>query len=379
MKIVLAPDSFKGSLKSIEAIDIIKQEAIRFFCDAEILSIPIADGGEGSIEALLYESNGRIEKANVIGPLWNTVEAQYGVLGETAVIEMANCSGLTLVPSEQRNPLKTTSRGTGQIIKRVLDAGITKMLIGIGGSATNDGGMGAMQALGAQFIDKRGIEIKEGCGENLIKIDKIDISGMDEKIAECSIYVMCDVKNPLTGKDGATFVYGRQKGATDEDLDLLEKGMKNYEKKLQDTFGTETSKLPGAGAAGGMGAALTAFCGAELTSGIEAILKTKNFEEKIKGADIVITGEGRVDSQSVYGKAVQGVAETAKRQGIPVICVAGSIGEGYEAVYEHGITAIFTLPDKPMDLHECMAKAPELLRKLSRNIFGMLNSLISSS
>ncbi len=374
MKIVLAPDSFKGSLKSIEIIDIIKKAAAEIFPDAEIIGIPIADGGEGSIESILYGSAGKTKKVSITGPLGNSVEAEYGILGETAVIEMANCSGLTLVPYDKRNPLKTTSYGTGQMIKSVLDEGISNILIGIGGSATNDGGMGAMQALGAEFIDKNGKKIKDGTGENLLNVNKIDISGLDKRLKDCCISVMCDVKNPLTGKEGATFVYGWQKGGTDADIEALEKGMQNYEKQLINLFGSERVNVPGAGAAGGMGAALSAFCEAELVSGIDAVLKIKNFNNIIKDADLVITGEGRVDSQSVFGKAVQGVAAYAQKEDIPVICIAGSKGAGYESVYEHGVTAVFTLPDSPMELDECMANAADLLKKLCRDIFDVIKA-----
>ena len=379
MKIVIAPDSFKGSLKSIEVIEIIERAAKQAFPDAEIVSFPIADGGEGTIEAVLHGSKGEKYSISVVGPLGEKIAAEYGVLNDTAIIEMANCSGLTLVPDEKRNPLKTTSYGTGQMIKHVLGIGIRKIVIGIGGSATNDGGMGAMQALGVRFFDKKQKEIKEGCGENLAHIENIDISGMDKNIAECRITVMCDVKNPLTGKDGATYVYGRQKGAENADLKELESGMINYEKQLISLFGSKAVKAPGAGAAGGMGAALSAFCGAELVSGIDAVLEIRNFADAVKGADLIITGEGRVDAQSVFGKAVHGIAQYAKKHNIPLIVLAGSTGEGYEAVYEKGVTAVFTLPDKPMEIDECMANTPDLLRKLCDNIFAVVNAFTAKA
>lgn len=372
MKIVIAPDSFKGSLSSFEVIQSIKQEAIKQFNDAKIVEVPIADGGEGTVEAALHDSEGVIKTHKVKNPLGNLVEAKYGIIGDTAIIEMAACSGLTLIPVEERNPLKTSSFGIGELIKHVLDAGIRKILIGVGGSATNDGGMGAMCALGARFFDIDNNEIKKGCGENLIHIDRICIDNLDKRLKDCDISVMCDVTNPLTGKEGATYVYGAQKGGDRQTLDLLEKGMLSYEEKLNSAFGKDISCQEGAGAAGGMGAALLGFCNAKLVRGIDAILEIVNFEEKIKGADFIVTGEGMVDNQSAFGKVVHGVTLYGNRLNIPVIVIAGGIGDGIEAVYDIGVKAIVTLPNRPMGLDECMRDAKNLIEQLSKNLFSIV-------
>ena len=372
MKIVIAPDSFKGSLSSIEAINIIRDEALNCFTDAEIVGVPLADGGEGTIEAALFESGGEIRKHCVRDPLGNMIEAKYGIIGDTAIIEMALCSGLTLVPIDNRNPLKTSSYGTGQMIRHVMEEGIQKILLGIGGSATNDGGIGAMQALGVELFDKNNILIKNGCGEALINIDRIDTANIDRRLKNCKISVMCDVINPLTGKNGATYVYATQKGGSEESIESLERGMLNYELKLNELVGKEVSKQKGAGAAGGMGAALLGFCDAKLVSGIDAILELKAFEEKIKDADLIITGEGRVDKQSSFGKVITGVTTYAKKEGVPVIVIAGGVGDGFESVYDLGVEAIFTLPNRPMSLSECMKEADSLLKQVSRNIFATI-------
>lgn len=372
MKIVIAPDSFKGSLSSVEVIETIKQAALDAFDHPELIGIPIADGGEGTVEAALFESQGDIKKHIVSDPLGNDVEAVYGIIGDTAIIEMAACSGLPLVPVKQRNPLVTTSYGTGEMIKHVLDEGIKKILIGIGGSATNDGGTGAMMALGAEFYDKDNQLIKAGCGANLMNIDRISIDNLDTRLESCDISVMCDVTNPLTGQLGATYVYGRQKGGDEKKLKVLEEGMLNYEKKINELFNKEISKQDGAGAAGGMGAALLGFCSAKLVRGIDAVLELKDFSKKIQGADLIITGEGRVDEQSAFGKVVHGVTEYANKEDIPVIVIAGGIGDGYEAVYDIGVKAVFAIPDSPMSLGKCMNESKRLIGNLMKNIFAAI-------
>ncbi|MEX1376437.1 MAG: glycerate kinase [Eubacteriales bacterium] len=371
MKIVIAPDSFKGSLSSIEVIEAIKGEAEKEFFDIEVIGVPLADGGEGTIDAILFGASGIKGTFSVCDPLGNGIDAEYGIIGETAIVEMAQCSGLPLIPESQRNPMKTTSYGTGQMLKHILDLGKRDILIGIGGSATNDGGMGAMQALGARFYDSHNNLIISGCGENLSKVNRIDLEEFDKRIYECKISVMCDVVNPLTGTNGATYTYGRQKGATDEMLDTLEMGMLNFEKIINQLYKSKISQISGAGAAGGMGAALVVFCGAKLVSGIDAILKLKNFGETIKGADFIITGEGRVDEQSAYGKVIQGISVYATKQNIPVIVIAGGMIEGFEKVYEFGVKAIFSIANRPMSLVECMQSSKELIRNASRNIFAL--------
>ncbi|MBN2879514.1 MAG: glycerate kinase [Clostridia bacterium] len=373
MKIIIAPDSFKGSLSSAEVIKIIGKEAKNAFDEAEIIGVPLADGGEGTVDAMLFDDAGVKKTCAVSGPLGKIVNAEYGMMDDTAIIEMASCSGLTLVPESLRNPMKTTSRGTGEMIKHVLDEGIRNIIIGIGGSATNDGGIGAMQALGAEFYDAENNLINTGNGEKLSEISRIELKNFDKRVRNCRIKVMCDVTNPLTGERGATYTYSRQKGADEETLDLLEKGMRNYEDILNKCFGREISKISGAGAAGGMGAALLGFCGAELVSGIGLLLEIKKFSERIKGADLIITGEGRVDGQSAYGKAVQGIAGYADKANVPVIVIAGSVGEGYEKAYDFGVKAIFSIADRPMSLDECMNKSKSLLRSIAKNIFELIS------
>lgn len=377
MKIVIAPDSFKGSLSSIEVIEIIKESALDSFDNPEIIGVPIADGGEGTVEAALFESQGEIKKHIVSDPLGNEVEAVYGVIGDTAIIEMAACSGLPLVPANKRDPLLTTSYGTGQMIKHVLDEGIRKILIGIGGSATNDGGAGAMIALGAEFYDKDNKLIKNGCGANLININRISIDNLDARLSDCDISVMCDVTNPLTGKLGATYVYGKQKGGNENSLEMLEQGMLNYETKINELFKKEISKQDGAGAAGGIGAALLGFCNAKLVRGIDAVLELNEFNKKIQDADLIITGEGRVDEQSAYGKVVHGVTEYANKESVPVIVIAGGLGDGYEAVYDIGVKAVFAIPDRPMSLETCMNNSKRLIKSLMTNIFSTMKIVIT--
>jgi len=377
MKIIIAPDSFKGSLSAAEVIKIISKEARIAFSKAEIIGIPLADGGEGTVDAMLFDGAGVRRACTVSDPLGNIINAEYGVINDTAIIEMASCSGLTLVPESLRNPMKTTSRGTGEMIKHVLDEGIRNIIIGIGGSATNDGGIGAMQALGAEFYDSDNNLIYTGNGEKLSEIRRIELKNFDKRIRNSRIKVMCDVTNPLTGERGATYTYGRQKGADEETLDLLEKGMRNYEEILNESFERKISKISGAGAAGGMGAALLGFCGAELVSGIGLLLETKKFSERIKRADLIITGEGRVDGQSAYGKAIQGIAGYAGKANVPVIVIAGSVGEGYEKAYDFGVKAIFSIADGPMSLDECMKKSESLLKSTAKNIFELIRLFIN--
>jgi len=375
MKIIIAPDSFKGSLSSIEVIQAIKEVAVKTFADVEVIGIPIADGGEGTIEATLFESEGITKSINVNNPLGNLIEAEYGIIGDTAILEMAACSGLPLVPDDKRNPLKTTSIGTGQMIKHVLDEGLRKILIGIGGSATNDGGMGAMQALGAKFYDSDNRLIKIGCGENLIKVNKICLDNLDKRLSECDISVMCDVTNPLTGSKGATYVYGQQKGGTKESLAILEKGMLHYEVIINELFKKDISKQAGSGAAGGMGAALLGFCNAKLVRGIDAVLELKSFREQIKGADLIITGEGRVDEQSAFGKVVHGVTVYANDANVPVVVIAGGLGDGFESVYDIGVKAVFAIPNRPMSLENCMKESNKLIQETTKNIFAIINMI----
>ena len=362
MKIIIAPDSFKGSLTALQASEAMAVGFRRIFPDATIEQIPMADGGEGTVQSLVDATGGRLLSATVRDPLGNDIEAQYGVLGDgvTAVIEMAAASGLTLVPKEKRNPLATTTYGTGQLIKAALDQGSRKLIIGIGGSATNDGGAGMAQALGVKLLDgnQQDIDWGGGCLNGLVAIDT---SGIDARIAETETVVACDVSNPLTGQQGASAVYGPQKGATPEMVAVLDANLKHFDAVLQRELGKSVGDVPGAGAAGGLGAGLMAFLNAALKPGVEIVIEATKLSERMKGADLVITGEGQINFQTVFGKTPIGVAKAAHRQGIPVIAVAGSIGQGAEAVYANGIDAMVDIVPEPMSLEAAIENATELI------------------
>lgn len=376
MKILLAPDSFKGSMSSIEVIDCIEEVAKVHFDPIEIIKVPIADGGEGTIEALVTVKNGEYKQVEVKGPLGETVKAKYGVITErdgisTAVIEMAQASGLPLIEPAKRNPLLTTTYGTGEIIKAALDEGIRDFIIGIGGSATNDGGIGAAQALGIQFLNSEGIDVGLG-GKELLKIRDINMDSIDHRIKESKITVICDVINPLTGVYGATSIFGPQKGATEEMLHILEEGMKNYAKVILETLGIDMNKVPGSGAAGGLGAALTGFFKGELKPGIDTILEFIEFDKLLQGVDFVITGEGKIDGQSVYGKVPVGIAKLCKKHRVKVVAITGAMGDGAQDLYRYGIESIMTTINKDMDLHEAMLRAKELLKNSADRMFRFI-------
>ncbi len=372
MRVILAPDSFKGTMTSEHVIDILKEALEEIFGSCEITKIPIADGGEGTVDSLVKVLNGKYEYVEVCNPIEETVHAKYGIVNEdTAVVEMAEASGLPLVPEHKRNPLKTTSYGTGQILKSVLDKGFQNIIVAIGGSATNDGGTGAMSALGARFLDENGNELKTN-GENLIHIRDIDLSGMHPRTKECNIIVMCDVDNPILGEYGATYIYGPQKGGTEKQLLYLEEGMKNYVSVLKKKFGTDVSKIPGSGAAGGISAALMLFANAKLQSGIKIILDTIHFKEMLRETDLVVTGEGRLDGQSVRGKVLYGIGMACKEQGVPAIAVVGSIGNGGDEICNYGIRAVIPIIDAPMNLKTAMERSDELLRKAAIRAFKLI-------
>lgn len=372
MKIIIAPDSFKGSLKSTEVIACVRKAGLSHFPDAQIIEVPIADGGDGTVAALTSATGGRLFEATAQDPLGRRINCVFGEAHGTAVIGMSEVSGLALLQDDERDPLKTSSYGTGELIRTALDAGFAQILVGIGGSATNDGGTGAMQALGLRFLRGDGSEIERMCGAELGSIAHIDDSALDKRLKATRITVMCDVTNPLTGSEGATYVYGPQKGATPSMCRELENGMQHYAALLDAYAGRAVSAMPGAGAAGGMGAALHAFAGAELVRGIDAVLDTVRFDALIDGANLVVTGEGRVDQQSAYGKVVHGVALRAKAAGVPVVVIAGGIGEGAEAVYPLGVAAMLALPDAPMTLEQCIQNAPELLEKAADRAFRLI-------
>ncbi|NLI60096.1 MAG: glycerate kinase [Clostridiales bacterium] len=373
MKIVLAPDSFKGTLSSMEIIDHLEEAARDCFTSVEVVKVPIADGGEGTVDALVLATDGQYRYVEVMGPLSEQkVRAKYGIInGKTAVIEMAEASGLPLVPQGQKNPLLTTTYGTGQIIKKALDEGIRDFVIGIGGSATNDGGIGACQALGVKFLDNNGQEVGFG-GQELSRIQNIIIDGMDHRVKESSFTVICDVNNPLTGPKGATAIYGPQKGVTNKNFQILESGMVNYQNLIKKVTGLDMATIPGSGAAGGLGAAFVTFFDATLKPGIDAVLDYVDFDNLIKDADLVVTGEGRIDGQSVYGKVPVGVAQRCKPLNIPVVAIVGGMGDDAQRVYDHGIDSIMTTVNSPMPIQEALSRADELMKDAAIRLFRLI-------
>ncbi len=369
MKLVFASDSFKGSITSDEAAELLEEAAKEVFGVCECVKIPVADGGEGTTAAVIGAAGGEIKRVKVHGPLMEEEEACYGVTDEgRAIVEMAAASGLTMVQKEKRNPKQATSLGTGEMIREVLAAGYRDITVALGGSATNDGGMGCMRALGVKFLDREGNELR-GCGEDLIKVARIETNGINPGVKEAKITVMCDVKNPLCGKEGATYVYGTQKGADEKTLKELEEGMENYRKVIMREFGEDPNETPGAGAAGGMGAAMKVFLKAKMKSGAEAVLDLVGFDEKVKGASLVVTGEGRLDAQSCYGKVVQGVGKRCKKCGVPAVALVGSVGDGAEEVYKYGICSVFRAAPAEMQLEEALRRAKELYYKAAVKMF----------
>jgi len=334
----------------------------RILPDADIVILPMADGGEGTVEALVYSTSGRIITSEVTGPLGDKVSAHWGVLGDnkTAVIEMAAASGINLVSSSCLDPTLATTRGTGELILEALENGCRKLIIGIGGSATNDGGAGMAQALGVRLIDSNGNDLKPG-GTALQNLDKIDISGLDVRIKECTITVACDVTNTLCGRQGASFVYGPQKGASQEMCQNLDSALTHYALIVERDLGVDILNLSGGGAAGGLGAGLVAFLGAKLLPGVDIIIEAMGLVNYLKNADLILTGEGKVDSQTMFGKTVAGVAREAKQFNVPVIVVAGAIEGAGEELYQHGVTALLSITPGPITLEESVANARNLI------------------
>jgi glycerate kinase len=373
MRIIVAPDSYKGSLSAVEVAEAMGRGIASVFPHAEVVSLPIADGGEGTVEALVAATRGAFVTRVVTGPLGEPVEARWGILGDgaTAVIEMAAASGLPLVPPGRRNPLITSSRGTGELIRAALDAGLRRMIIGIGGSATNDGGAGMARALGARFLDGDGTELPEG-GAALALLERVELGGLDPRLAEATILVACDVTNPLCGENGASAIYGPQKGATAEMARELDRALLHYSRVVEQAVGRMVADLPGSGAAGGLGAGLRYFTNATLLPGVEIVLDAVGFAGALKTADLVITGEGCSDGQTAHGKAPVGVARLARQHGVPVICLSGGLGAGSEQLLEHGIDALLGIVSSPMALEECMARAAELVEAATGRICRLL-------
>lgn len=372
MKIVIAPDSFKESLTAIQVADSIEKGFRTIFPDADIIKIPMADGGEGTVKSLVDATNGTIIEKTVTGPLGKAVQAFFGLLGngKTAVIEMAAASGLHLVPADKRNPLVTTTRGTGELIKAALEQGVEHIIIGLGGSATNDGGAGMARALGVKLLDGKGNEIGEG-GGSLDQLATIDVSGLDPRLKFVKIEAACDVDNPLTGERGASAIFGPQKGATPEMVRKLDKNLSHFAKIIEKDLGKSIAEVPGAGAAGGIGGGLLAFLSAELKKGIDIVIEATNLYEHVKNAALVITGEGKIDAQTMYGKTPIGVARTAKKYGVPVIAIAGNIARDSDIVLEQGIDAVFSIVPGVVPLTDAIEHAAEYVERLSKNIASL--------
>ncbi|WP_461205146.1 glycerate kinase [Clostridium sp. DL1XJH146] len=372
MKIVIAPDSFKGSLTAKEVADCIEFGIKKIKPDSEIIKIPMADGGEGTVQSLVDCTKGKLIKLKVNNPLFEKIEATYGILGDskTAVIEMAEASGLPLLKREQKNPLITSTYGTGELIKHALDSGCRNFIIGLGGSATNDGGAGIVQCLGGKLLDENGDDVKPG-GGSLSKIKTIDLSNFDNRIAECNITVACDVDNPLIGPNGASHVFGPQKGANKEMVKQLDKNLEHYANVINNTLNIDIKNIPGAGAAGGLGGGLLAFFGAELKRGIDIVINTVELESYIKDADLVFTGEGMMDFQTQFGKTPFGVAKVASKYNVPVIGIAGTLGKDIDILYQKGFTSLFSITDKPMSLDDAIKNSRELVSNVSERIIRL--------
>ena len=375
MKIVAAIDSFKGSMTSLEVSEAFEKGVRKVYKDAEFLKIPLADGGEGTVEALIDNLNGEMINIKVKDPLMRDVDSFYGISGDgkTAVIEMAAASGLPLLGPEERNPMKATTFGTGELIKNALEKGCREFIIGIGGSATNDAGTGMLSALGYVFLDENGNELIPN-GENLGNIKSFKDDKAMKELAEAKFLIACDVDNPFYGSNGAAYVYGKQKGATEEVIKILDNGMRNFSDVIKELKNTDISNVSGAGAAGGLGGAFMAFFNSELKPGIDIITEKIELESKINGSDYVITGEGRIDFQSAMGKTPSGVAKLAKKYGIPVIAIGGSVDDEIGNIYECGITAAFSIIDSPMTLSEAMdtQNAQRLVEKTAEQIFRVI-------
>lgn len=373
MNVLVAPQGFKGSLDAVDVAHAIARGVRQIFVDAQITVLPIADGGEGTVRALVAARGGRLVVTRATGPLGRPVNAAWGLLsdGETAVIEMAAASGLPLIRRDERNPLRTTSFGTGELICHAMDAGARHLIVGIGGSATNDGGAGMLEALGARFLDRHGRELPRGGGA-LGALDRLDLAGLDPRLRHLHVEVACDVNNPLTGPTGASHVYGPQKGATPEMARELDAALQRYAEILRRDLHRDVAGVPGAGAAGGVGAALLAFLNARLRPGVDLIFEAMNIDAHLSTTDLVITGEGRLDRQDIFGKAPLGIAKRAHSRGIPCIVVAGSTGRDYQVVYDHGVDAVIGTVNRPMPLDRAIAEGPKLVTEAAMRACRLL-------
>lgn len=375
-KIVIAPDSFKESMTAKEAAEAVKRGFESVYKGSVTYDlVPMADGGEGTTQSLADGLNGTFHEKVVTGPLGQPVTATYAISGDgsTAIIEMAEASGLALVPIEKRNPLETTTYGTGELIKAALEHGVSKIILGIGGSATNDGGAGMIEALGGVLYTDKGKRLTRG-GKALQGLVKMDLSNLDSRLEKVNVVVACDVDNPLLGPKGASAVYGPQKGATPDMVKLLDQALSNFHDVMQLATDKDVKSIPGAGAAGGIGAGLLACLDAKLEPGINIVLEQTNFAKRVADADIVITGEGKMDSQTIYGKTPIGVAKIAKKNSsATVIAICGTLSNGYEVVFDHGIDAAFSIVPGPCDVEKAIQNGSEYLEAAARNIAKLIN------
>jgi glycerate kinase len=376
MRIIIAPDKFKGSLDSREVAKAIARGWGEGWPGAELITCPLADGGDGTLDVLVQATGGKTVQCDVTGPLGEPRRAPLGILGDgkTAVVEMAAASGLVLVPPEKRDPRYTTTAGTGDLIRCALDMGVRRIIVGIGGSATNDGGTGMASALGVRFLDDCDEDLSPGA-IYLNNMQAMDLSGLDPRVLKTEITVASDVSNPLLGDVGASRVYAPQKGASEYDVELLERGLTRLAEVVSAAIVPGLEDKPGAGAAGGLGFGLMAFLGAEVRPGIEVVTEAVGFERMLEGCGLVVTGEGRLDAQTAYGKTVTGVARIARRHGIPVLALGGEVAEGAEALHELGVTAMLGIASGPISQEESMASAASLLESTSREVASLLRSM----
>ena len=375
MKIVIAPQSFKDSIPALAAAEAIERGVRAAAPEAETVLVPVADGGDGTLDALVDSTGGQVFRNTVTGPLSRPLKAKWGVMGDgqTAVVEMALASGLALVPPRRRDPRVTTTRGTGEIIKEALDRGFSRIIVGLGGSATNDGGAGMAAALGVHFWDAQDRPLPAG-GAALAQLARIDASGLHPGLSSSVIVGATDVTNPLCGPTGASAIYGPQKGASPEMVAELDAALENFARVVSRNLGRDVADRPGAGAAGGLGAGLMVFAGAQLRSGIDMVCEVLQFDSHLEGADLVITGEGQADRSTIYDKAPMGVARRALARGVPTVLLAGSLGPGYEELYEHGLAGVVCIADRPMGLQQSLKRTAELLEAAARRTLRLLQA-----
>lgn len=369
MRVVIAADSFKGSLSALEVATYVEAGFREIFPDWTYVKVPVADGGEGTVETLVAATGGRIIQQSVTGPLGKPVEAFFGLTGDglTAMIEMAAASGLLRLDPEEWDPMRTTTFGVGELIRAALEQGARHFIVGIGGSATNDGGAGMLQALGVRLLDAADEEIEWGGGA-LSSLAKIDYSSIDPRLAQCDIEIACDVDNPLVGPTGASAIFGPQKGATPAMVATLDANLRHYASRIKADLGVDVADLPGGGAAGGLGAAMVAFLNARLRPGSEVVTNAVGLDSLIAQADLVITGEGRIDGQTIRGKIPVGVARAAARHGKPVVAVCGSFGTGFELVHDHGIDAMFSILNDCCTIDQALSQAVKNILVTARNV-----------